>query len=200
MAHRLLILLLVGMSAAVVEARKDLIVPLTTYDRETRYINLAPADSGKFIEVTTTLTSAGTDWPGVGQIALSVPATFTDKVLVLLPGQGDLFPLNYGRLLLGDPATGKIEIVWLESRLGDVLTVTRGYQNLPPMAIDAGTTLLLLDLVTVQFEKTLDGVNWVPVGAFTCAGGPPPPLTPPPIRCSAGFSLSTACGVDPDVS
>lgn len=179
--------LIVGFTSPLL-ARKEVIVPLAVYDRETRYVDITPADSRTFIQVGAVLTGDGTDWPGQGQIALTVPATALDKNITVLVGQGDLFPTNYGRMVVINPSW-QTELVWLESRVGDVLTVKRGYENSKPMAIEAGATLWLLDLITVKFQKTLDGVNWVGAGAFTCAGGPPEPDSPFE-RCGASFSMN----------
>lgn len=142
--------------------------PSQIYQPESRVFNIPPAAQRRYDRIEATLTREA--WPGFGTIGIA--ATATDTTLVLSLGDGLVFPLANGELVI--KSGGQAEHLWLMSRVGDALSVQRGYRGTAPIAIEAGATVRLNDLVTIVWERTLNGVDWEAIDRFTCPGGEVP--------------------------
>lgn len=136
-----------------------------SYAAGTRTIDLPQSAVKKFTGMGVTLTRE--NWPGASTVA--VAASETDAQLILPVGAGDQFPLGEGGRLRVRSTSGAVEIMQLVSRVGDVLTVTRGAT---PILVDVGSTVRLLSLVILRFEVSTDnGQTWQPNGGGAEIGG-----------------------------
>jgi hypothetical protein len=142
---------------------RDIIRAEQTYPAATRTFDIPPAAQSRFRALDCTFTRVA--WPGAATIDLAATvAATTVRVPV-----GAVFPAAGGRLAV--TSGGLTELMRLVSRAGRILTVGRGQDGTTPIPIAVGATILLLDLLTLHFQRTVNGVDWEDVGGATFAGG-----------------------------
>ena len=164
-------------------------LPSRQYTAGTRNFDIPPSVQRKFTAMKAILTREA--WPGQSTFAVGI--TGVDTVGLVAIGDGGKFPAAGGRLSL-TRADGEVEIAQLLSRSGDALTLARAQEGTTALTLVAGAVVRLLDLVTVRLERTLDGVNWTQVAAFTVPGGVLIVRGQTVLTSSATFGFTDAAG------